>query len=72
MALSPERFAEWRSTPERLRIHRWENRTHAAALRQLAREHPARFLEILDGIREADPRPEAAPGTAREDDAEAA
>jgi hypothetical protein len=57
MALSPERFAAWRSSPERLPIRRWENRTYMAAMRQLAREYPARFLEILDGIREADPRP---------------
>ena len=58
MALSPERFAEWRSTPERLAIRAWENRTYNAALRQLAREYPARMLAIVDEIREADPRPE--------------
>jgi hypothetical protein len=57
MALSPERLAEWRSTPERAGIRRWENRTFQAARTELARHHPAEFLEILDRIRAEDPRP---------------
>lgn len=57
MALSPERLAEWRSAPERAEIRRWENRTFQAARTELARNHPAEFLEILDRIRTEDPRP---------------
>ena len=88
MTLSPDRFAAWRSTPERVAIARWENRTYEAArsrlaaafpaefrgLRpgrtwntartELAHRHPGEFLAILDGIREEDPRPEAATGEA--------
>ena len=59
MTLSPERLAEWRSRPLRAAIRRWENRTFNAARTELARRHPAEFLEVLDGIREQDPRPEA-------------
>lgn len=57
MSLSPQRLAEWRSRPERVAIRRWENRTYAAARTELAHRHPGEFLEILDRVRERDPRP---------------
>jgi hypothetical protein len=59
VALTPERLAAWRSRPLRVQIRRWENRTFSAARTELARRHRAEFLEILDGIREQDRRPEA-------------
>jgi hypothetical protein len=59
VTLSPDRLAEWRSAPDRTEIRRWENRTFQAARTELAHRYPAEFLKILDGIREADPRPEA-------------
>ena len=69
MTVSPERLAEWRSQPHRKVISRWENRTYSTALRELARRHPAEFLGIIDGIREADPRPEAEGGGQRQGEA---
>jgi hypothetical protein len=48
---------EYRSDPAVAAVAAWYTRTRAKALQQLAREYPARFLEILDELREADPKP---------------
>jgi len=49
---------ERRSDPAVAAVDAWYTRTRARALRQLAREYPARLLEILDEVREADPKPQ--------------
>jgi len=59
VAYAADRLAEYRSTPERAAIRRWENRTFGQARTELAHRHPAEFLEILDRIRAEDPRPAA-------------
>jgi hypothetical protein len=53
---------EYRSRPSVAAENAWYSRTYTAALRQLARNHPAEFMRVLFEIREADPKPEAAEG----------
>lgn len=49
-------MAEYRSKPGRAKADAWYAETRRRALEQLAREFPARFLAILDEIRDRDPR----------------
>lgn len=52
-----EQMAAYRSDPAVAALVAWESRTRYAALRRLARRYPAAFLEILEDVRTADPRP---------------
>ena len=53
-------MAEYRSKPGNAEVHAWYTDTRRRALEQLAREFPARLLQIIDEIRERDPKPTAA------------
>ena len=54
-----KQMAAYRSDPSVAALIAWESRTRYAALRMLARRYPAAFLQILDEVRAADPRPAA-------------
>jgi hypothetical protein len=54
-----EYMRAYRSRPVAAAVNTWYSRTYTAAMRELARAHPAEFLAVLDRIRAADPRPEA-------------
>jgi hypothetical protein len=53
-----DRMARYRSRPLPALVNQWYSRTYFAAMRELARRHPAEFLSVLDRIREQDPKPE--------------